>query len=73
MGTAPTQAGLFTSPTLTCGIGILNDIWDVRANKLGTLFVVLYAMNIVWSAPIGVMVSGSLSQSSLFLSVGHFT
>jgi MFS family permease len=60
MGTARALAGLFFSPTLTCGIGILNDIWDVRADKLGTLFVVLYAMNIVWSAPIGAMVSGSL-------------
>jgi hypothetical protein len=45
MGTARTFAGVFISPTLTCGIGILNDIWDVRAEKLGTLFVVLYVMN----------------------------
>jgi MFS family permease len=60
MGTAQTLAGLFISPTLTCGIGILNDIWDVRADKLGTLFASLYAMNIVRSAPIGAMVSGSL-------------
>jgi MFS family permease len=60
IGTARTLAGLFISPTLTCGIGILNDIWDVRADKLGTLFVVLYAMKIVWSAPINAMVSGSL-------------
>jgi MFS family permease len=58
--TARTLAGLFISPTLTCRIGILNDIWDVRADKLGTLFVVLYEMNIVWSSPIGAMVSGSL-------------
>jgi MFS family permease len=60
MGTARTLASLFISPTLTCGIGILNDIWDVRADKLGTLFAVLYAINIVRSAPIGAMVSGSL-------------
>ena len=37
----------------------MNDIGDVRADKLGTLFV-LYAMNIVWSAAIDAMVSGSL-------------
>jgi MFS family permease len=60
IGTARTLACLFISPTLTCRIGILNNIWDVRADKLGTLFVVLYAMNIVWSSPIGAMVSGSL-------------
>jgi len=60
LGNARLFAGLFSGPSLTVGVGILNDIWDLSLEKIGTMFAVLFVVMLVWSAEAGPMISASI-------------
>jgi MFS family permease len=47
-------------PCLTIGVGIMNDIWNINLEKVGTTFAALYALMLVYATQVGPMVSGSL-------------
>lgn len=55
-----TLAGLFAGPSLSVGVGIVNDLWDVSLEKTGTASAMLYAMMVIWGTLIGPMASGTL-------------
>lgn len=60
LAVARSLAGLFSGPCLTVGAGIINDLWDVRLEKAGTSFVVLFVLCIVWATQAGPMISASV-------------
>ncbi|CZR66736.1 related to TPO4-Proposed vacuolar polyamine transporter [Phialocephala subalpina] len=62
LAVARSLAGLFSGPCLTVGAGIINDLWDVRLEKTGTSFVVLFVLCIVWATQAGPMISASVVQ-----------
>ncbi|PQE14216.1 hypothetical protein CJF31_00006762 [Rutstroemia sp. NJR-2017a BVV2] len=57
---ARTLTGLFASPALTVGGGIISDIWDISLEKSGTTFAVLYAMMVIAGTQTGPMVSAAI-------------
>ncbi|PQE31254.1 hypothetical protein CJF32_00001832 [Rutstroemia sp. NJR-2017a WRK4] len=60
MSIARTLTGLFVSPALTVGGGIISDIWDISLEKSGTTFAVLYVMMIIVGTQTGPMVSAAI-------------
>lgn len=46
-------ASVFIAPAVTVAVGTINDVFDVRTEKLGTTIVVLYAAMQVWATEIG--------------------
>jgi MFS family permease len=57
-----TLAGLFCGPCLTVGVGILNDLWDLSLEKIGTSFAVLFVLFIIWATQIGPMASAGIIE-----------
>ncbi|RDW69257.1 hypothetical protein BP6252_08277 [Coleophoma cylindrospora] len=55
-----TLAGAFAGPSLAVGVGVMNDLWNVSLDKLGTTFSVLYAVFLIFGTQIGPMASASL-------------
>lgn len=53
-------AGFCAGPCLAVGSGVINDMWDVSLEKMGSTFVVLFGVLIIWATEIGPMASGSL-------------
>ncbi|KAH8783658.1 major facilitator superfamily domain-containing protein [Hyaloscypha finlandica] len=57
-----TLAGLFCGPCLTVGVGILNDLWDLSLEKIGTSFAVLFVLFAIWATQIGPMASAGIIE-----------
>jgi MFS family permease len=57
---ARSLAGLFSGPCLTVGVGILNDLWDLSLEKIGTLFAVFFVVMMIWATELGPMVSAAI-------------
>lgn len=60
MAVARSLAGLFSGPCFTVGVGILNDIWDISLEKIGTAFGVLFVLFVVWATEIGPMINAAI-------------
>jgi MFS family permease len=65
MSIARVLTGLFASPALTVGGGIISDIWDISLEKNGTAFAVLYVMIIIAGTQTGPMVSAAIIADHL--------
>jgi MFS family permease len=50
------MSALAGSPCLTVSAGTLNDIWDVQQDKLGTLFILLFVLSIIWATDLGALI-----------------
>lgn len=56
-------AGIFASPCITIGVGVLNDIWDTSLEKTGTLFAVGLVLFIIWATQMGPMMGEAVVQA----------
>ncbi|KAM3077251.1 hypothetical protein ACMFMF_005159 [Clarireedia jacksonii] len=65
MAVARGLTGLFASPALTVGGGIISDIWDISLEKRGTTFAVLYVVTIIAGTQTGPMVSAAIIADHL--------
>ncbi|TGO11847.1 hypothetical protein BTUL_0100g00250 [Botrytis tulipae] len=57
---ARTLAGLFASPCLTVGGGIISDVWNISLEKTGTTFAALFVLFVVGGTQTGPMVSAAI-------------
>ncbi|KAF7926036.1 uncharacterized protein EAE97_010336 [Botrytis byssoidea] len=57
---ARTLAGLFASPYLTVGGGIISDVWNISLEKTGTTFAALFVLFVVGGTQTGPMVSAAI-------------
>ncbi|KAF7917086.1 hypothetical protein EAE99_009415 [Botrytis elliptica] len=57
---ARTLAGLFASPCLTVGGGIISDLWNISLEKTGTTFAALFVLFVVGGTQAGPMVSAAI-------------
>ncbi|TGO68880.1 hypothetical protein BOTNAR_0018g00010 [Botryotinia narcissicola] len=57
---ARTLAGLFVSPCLTVGGGIISDVWNISLDKTGTTFAALFVLFVVGGTQTGPMVSAAI-------------
>ncbi|KAF7957261.1 hypothetical protein EAE96_002848 [Botrytis aclada] len=55
-----TLAGLFASPCLTVGGGIISDVWNISLEKTGTTFSALFVLFVVGGTQTGPMVSAAI-------------
>jgi MFS family permease len=55
-----TLAAFFGSPATTIGAGVLNDMWDIKNEKIGSLAAVLFIMQIIWATQVGAMMGASI-------------
>jgi MFS family permease len=53
-------ASMAGSPCITVTAGVLNDIWDVREDKVGSLLVAIFAMSVIWAAELGPLVGAAI-------------
>ena len=53
-------AGLFASPCLTVGGGIIGDVWNISLDKIGTAFAVLFVLLVIAGTQTGPMVSAAI-------------
>ncbi|KAM0182088.1 hypothetical protein ACHAPC_006960 [Botrytis cinerea] len=53
-------AGLFASPCLTVGGGIISDVWNISLEKTGTTFAALFVLFVVGGTQTGPMVSAAI-------------
>ncbi|KAB8289974.1 hypothetical protein EYC80_010301 [Monilinia laxa] len=53
-------AGLFASPCLTVGGGIISDVWNISLEKTGTTFAALYVLLVVAGTQTGPMASAAI-------------
>jgi MFS family permease len=60
LAVARTLAAVFASPCTNIGSGVINDIWDVKNDKKGTIVAVLYILVIIWATQIGVMMGAGI-------------
>ncbi|KAF7885363.1 uncharacterized protein EAF01_011428 [Botrytis porri] len=57
---ARTLAGLFASPCLTVGGGIISDVWNISLEKTGTTFAALFVLFVVGGTQTGPMISAAI-------------
>ncbi|KFY15816.1 hypothetical protein V492_01745 [Pseudogymnoascus sp. VKM F-4246] len=43
-------AGIFAGPCLAIGVGVLNDIWNLSVERIGTAFVFLLGMGVIFAS-----------------------
>ncbi|KAF5875766.1 putative bicyclomycin resistance protein [Botrytis fragariae] len=60
---ARTLAGLFASPCLTVGGGIISDVWNISLEKTGTTFAALFVLFVVGGTQTGPMVSAAIIRN----------
>lgn len=60
LAVARTLASFAISPCVTIAAGVLNDLWDVRTDKTGTVVMIIFASSIVWASSVGPLVSASI-------------
>lgn len=53
-------AGVFAGPCLAIGVGVLNDIWNLSVDRIGTAFVFLLGMVVIFASQVGPMASQSI-------------
>lgn len=53
-------ASTAASPCLAVSVGILNDIWDVQEEKLGTLLIAVMGMCVCWAPELGPLIGTSI-------------
>ncbi|QSZ35752.1 hypothetical protein DSL72_006874 [Monilinia vaccinii-corymbosi] len=53
-------AGLFASPCLTVGGGIISDVWNISLEKTGTIFAALFVLLVIAGTQTGPMVSAAI-------------
>ncbi|APA08312.1 hypothetical protein SS1G_13236 [Sclerotinia sclerotiorum 1980 UF-70] len=53
-------AGLFASPCLTVGGGIISDIWNISLEKTGTIFAALFVLFVVAGTQTGPMAGAAI-------------
>ncbi|KAA8573231.1 hypothetical protein EYC84_003728 [Monilinia fructicola] len=53
-------AGLFASPCLTVGGGIISDVWNISLEKTGTIFAALFVLLVVAGTQTGPMASAAI-------------
>jgi MFS family permease len=53
-------AGMLAGPCVSIGAGVMNDLWNISLDKMGTVFGLLYALMVIYATQVGPMVSGSL-------------
>ncbi|POS86795.1 hypothetical protein EPUL_001755, partial [Erysiphe pulchra] len=58
-----TLAGIFSAPSLTVGVGVLNDMWDPTEDRDGIIVAVLFILTIIWATQIGPIASISLIET----------
>ncbi|KHJ33553.1 putative mfs transporter [Erysiphe necator] len=58
-----TLAGIFSAPSLTVGVGVLNDMWDPTEDRDGIIVAVLFILTIIWATQIGPVASISLIET----------
>lgn len=46
-------ANFAVAPAVTVAVGVINDVWDVKAEKLGSVTIVMYAAMQVWATEVG--------------------
>lgn len=46
-------ASIAISPSISVAAGVINDLWDVRDDRLGTVVLVLFASSLVWATEVG--------------------
>ncbi len=52
------------SPSVSVAAGVINDLWDVQTERLGTVVLVLFASLVVWSTEIGPPISASIVEET---------
>jgi MFS family permease len=57
LAVARTVAGTFCAGSVGIGSGVINDLWDVKHSKPGTLAAFLYVFAVTWATQIGPMMS----------------
>lgn len=57
-------ASIAISPSISVAVGVVNDLWDVRDDRLGTVVLVLFASSIVWATEIGPPISTSIVRDT---------
>lgn len=58
-----TLSGLFSGPALTVGVGILNDLWNIGLDPLGSKVAVGFVCTSVWATQVGPMASAALMEA----------
>jgi MFS family permease len=48
-----TLASVAISPSVSVAAGVINDLWDVKTERMGTAIMLLFASSIVWATEIG--------------------
>jgi len=49
LAVARTAAGIFCSGCVGIGSGVINDLWEVKHSKPGTLAAVIYVFAVIWA------------------------
>ncbi|CCU77038.1 MFS transporter [Blumeria hordei DH14] len=62
MVTFKTLAGILSAPNLTVGVGVLNDLWDPKQDRTGTIMAVLFVLCIIWATQFGPLISASVME-----------
>ncbi|RKF83052.1 putative transporter [Golovinomyces cichoracearum] len=57
-------AGIFSAPSLTIGVGVLNDMWDPTLDSQATFAALLFVLVVIWATRIGPIASISLIEIS---------
>ncbi|TQS35037.1 hypothetical protein Golomagni_04554 [Golovinomyces magnicellulatus] len=57
-------AGIFSAPSLTVGVGVLNDMWDPTLDSDATFAALLFVLVVIWATQIGPIASISLIEIS---------
>jgi MFS family permease len=64
MAVARFFANLAIAPSVTVAVGVINDVWDVKTDKLGSITVVLYAAMQVWATEVGPCAGAAIVQDT---------